>query len=174
MLATKYRPQFNETIKLLQFRKLCRFKGKSAEEWMGRLHVAVAECNYREVDQQLKEQFIHGLNDKIMLDEVIRELTAKSNNEQTTSEDVLAWAKRVKAQWAQAAILNNITESHKFDKIKMAQKPKSSWDRETTHTISQMAVQILWWKSCVQTVPSIWENMCKMQEDRPLQEGVQE
>ena len=92
MLATKFRPLFNETIKSLQFRKLCRFKVESAEEWMGRLCVAVAECNYREVDQQLKEQFIHGLNDKMMLDEVIRELMAKSNNE------VLAWAKRVEAQ----------------------------------------------------------------------------
>ena len=44
---------------------------------MGRLHVVAAECSYREVDQQLKEQFIHGLNDKTMLDKVIRELTAK-------------------------------------------------------------------------------------------------
>ena len=32
--------------------------------------------------------------------------------------------------------MNDITESHKFDKIKMAQKPKSSWDRETTHPVS--------------------------------------
>ena len=37
----------------------------------------MAECSYREIDNQLKEQFIHGLNDKVMLDEVIRELTAK-------------------------------------------------------------------------------------------------
>ena len=49
-LATKFRPQFNETIKSLQCRKLCRFEGESAEEWMGRLHVAAAECSYREVD----------------------------------------------------------------------------------------------------------------------------
>ena len=40
-LATKFRPQFNETIKLLQFRKLYRFKG--IDEWMGRLHVVAAE-----------------------------------------------------------------------------------------------------------------------------------
>ena len=31
---------------------------------MGRLCVAAVECNYQEVDRQLKEQFIHGLNDK--------------------------------------------------------------------------------------------------------------
>ena len=49
-LAKKFRPQFNETIKSLQFRKLYRFKGKSAEEWMGRLCMAAAECNYKEID----------------------------------------------------------------------------------------------------------------------------
>ena len=50
MLATKFRPQFNETMKSFQFRKLYRFEGESAEEWMGRLHVAVVEWNYREID----------------------------------------------------------------------------------------------------------------------------
>ena len=68
------------------------------KEWMGSLWVAVTECNYREVDRQLKEQFIHGLNDKSLLDEVIRELMAKNKKEQTTSEDVLVWARRIKAQ----------------------------------------------------------------------------
>ena len=76
-LATKFKPKFNETMKSLQFRKLYRFEGESAEEWIGRLRIAVAECNYKEIDRQLKEQFIHGLNDKAMLDEVVRELTAK-------------------------------------------------------------------------------------------------
>ena len=132
-LAAKLRPQFNETIKSLQFRKLCRFEGKSAEEWMGRLCIAVAECSYGEVDQQLKQQFIHGLNDKTMLDKIIRELTAKDNNDQMMSEDMLVWAKRIEVWRAQAAILNDITESQKFDKVKLAQKPKNKWDMETTH-----------------------------------------
>ena len=92
-LSTKFKPQFNETIKLLQFRKLYRFKGKSTEEWMGKLRIAVAECNYKEIDRQLKQQFIHGLNDKAMLDEVVRELTAKNSTEQMNSEDVLLWAR---------------------------------------------------------------------------------
>ena len=43
--------------------------------------MAVAECNYRKLDRQLKEQFIHGLNDKLMLDEIMRELTTKNNDE---------------------------------------------------------------------------------------------
>ena len=99
---------------------------------MGRLCMVVAECNYREIDRQLKEQFIHELNDKVMLDEVIRELTAKSNSDQMTSEGILAWAKRVEVQWVQAAIWNDITELHDIDKIKMAQKAKDSQMRQTT------------------------------------------
>ena len=76
-LATKFRPQYNQMTKSLQFRQLQRCEGKSIYEWMGRLCVAAAECGYREIDRQLKEQFIHGLNNKVMLDEVIRELTTK-------------------------------------------------------------------------------------------------
>ena len=64
---------------------------------MGRLCVAVAECNSRELDRQLKEQFIHGLNDKVMLDETIRELTTKNSNEQVTSEGMLICTKRTEA-----------------------------------------------------------------------------
>ena len=75
---------------------------------MGRLHVAAVECNYREIDRQLKEQFIHGVNDKCMLEEIIKELTITRDDDQITSKSVLAWAKRVNAQRAQAAVLNTI------------------------------------------------------------------
>ena len=42
---------------------------------MGRLRTAAIECNYQEIDRQLKEQFIHRLNDQEMLAQIIRELT---------------------------------------------------------------------------------------------------
>ena len=45
-----------------------------------------------------------------MLDEIIRELTNKINDEQEAREGVLIWAKRIEAQRAQATVLNNITE----------------------------------------------------------------
>ena len=54
-LATKFWLQFNETIKLLQFRKLCRSDNESAEEWMGWLWMAAAVCGYKEVARQLKD-----------------------------------------------------------------------------------------------------------------------
>ena len=129
-LSTKFWPQFNKTIKSLQFRKLCRSEDESAEEWMGWLHMAVAECRYKEIDRQLKEQFIHGLNDKIMLNEIIRELTSRTGNVQTTSKDVLAWAKRFKAQRVEASMLNDITETKALDKVRKETESKNTWGRE--------------------------------------------
>ena len=114
-LISKFRPQFNEMIKSLQFRKLCR-SDESTEKWMGRLRIAAAECNYQELDRQIKEQFIHWLNDKDMLGEIIKELTASRNNEPITSGNVLKWVKRVEAQRAQEDVMSSITEQ--IDKIK--------------------------------------------------------
>ena len=57
---------------------------------MGRLWVAAVECNYQEVNRQFKEQFIHGLNDKCMLEEIIKELTSTKNDDCITSGGVLA------------------------------------------------------------------------------------
>ena len=136
-IADKFKLQYNKSVKSLQFRKLYRLHNESADEWMGRLHVVATECNYRELDRQLKEQFIHVLNDKLMLDEIIRELTTKNNDEQVTGEGMLTWAKRIEAQRAHAAILSSITESHQFDQMKVAQKPRVGNVRNTPDTTGQ-------------------------------------
>ena len=78
------------------------------------------DCNYQEVDRQLKKWFIHSLNNKYMLEEIIKELTATKNNDHITSGGMLAWAKRVEVQRAQAAVLNTLTESRQFDKVKIS------------------------------------------------------
>ena len=57
-----------------------------------------------------------------MLDEVIRELTTKSSSDQMTSEDMLIWAKRVEAQRTQAAIVSDITDSQRFDQVKVVKQ----------------------------------------------------
>ena len=89
ILNSKFRPQSSETIKSLQFRKLSRNDGANAEEWMGRLKLMAAECNYQEIDRQLKEHFIHGLNDKDMLGEIIKEITVSRGNNHITSGNAL-------------------------------------------------------------------------------------
>ena len=86
--------------------------------------MVAVECNYREVNRQLKEQFIHWLNARCMVEEIIKELTATNEDEQITSESMLAWTKRVEAQRAQAAVLSTITESRQFDKVKIVKKTK--------------------------------------------------
>ena len=87
---------------------------------MGRLRIAAIECIYQELDRQLKEQFIHGLNDKEMLGEIIKEITTIKRNDTITSGIILAWVRRVEAQRAQAAVMNTVTESKEFDKIRIA------------------------------------------------------
>ena len=110
-----------------------------------------------------------------MLDEVIRELTARNKDEQMTSKGVLAWAKRVEVQQVQTAILNDIMELHQFDKIKSGKKVKgqpnkanNKQDRATT------SMQVLQWVPHATTVSSIWEDVHWMWEDWPFQEGVLE
>ena len=41
-------------IKLLQYCKLSRQSGENAVEWMQRLRIKAVECNYKELDRQLK------------------------------------------------------------------------------------------------------------------------
>ena len=43
-LSNKFKPQYNKTIKLLQFRKLCRYDEENVKEWMGRLYIEAVEC----------------------------------------------------------------------------------------------------------------------------------
>ena len=71
----RFKPQDNETIILLQFCKLVRQQNESAEEWVGRLRIIAVECYYKEINGQLKKQFIHRLNESEMLREIIREVT---------------------------------------------------------------------------------------------------
>ena len=91
---------------------------------MGRLLIAAVKYNYQEVDRQLKEQFIHGLNDKYMLDKIIKELTATKKDDHITSGGVPVWAKKVEALRVQTAVLNTLTESRQFDKVKISKKTK--------------------------------------------------
>ena len=68
----KFRPQHNEMILSLQYCKLHRKKNESAQEWMGRIHIEVAEYNYKEHVRRLKEPFINGLDDDEITQEMIK------------------------------------------------------------------------------------------------------
>ena len=74
----------------------------------------MVKCNYKEIDRQLKEQFINGLNNMEMLVEIIRELTKCEENITIHSENVLIWAKRVEAQRTQMAVISSLHEANKL------------------------------------------------------------
>ena len=60
-----------------------------------------------------------------MLKEIIKELMATKNDDHITSGGMLAWAMGVEVQRAQAAVLNTLTESKQFYKIKISKKAKN-------------------------------------------------
>ena len=89
MFNKKFKPQFNEIIKALQFCKLSRQSVENAGEWMGWLRITAIDCNYKEIDRQLKEQFILQLNDADMLAEIIMELTKVEENTEIKSKGIM-------------------------------------------------------------------------------------
>ena len=94
-----------------------RKANENVEEWMGKIRAAAIECNYKETYRELKEQFIHGLNDSDLLTEIIRELIKTGENRSVTSVQVWAWAKRIETQRTQAAVINSLSEVKEFDWI---------------------------------------------------------
>ena len=53
-----------------------------------------------------------------MLAEIMRELPKAKEKLDITSEQVLGWANIVEAQRAQSAVMDSLTETKEFDKIK--------------------------------------------------------
>ena len=78
---------------------------------MGRHIIAALEDNYKQIDRQLKEQFIHGLNDNDILVEIIKELTKIEASKDVTSEQVLAWEKESGTQKAQSMIIHSLDKT---------------------------------------------------------------
>ena len=69
----------------------------------------------------------------VCLEETIMELTGRKNDDCIMSGGVLAWAKRVEAQRAKAAVLNTLTKSRQFDKIKLFKEVKEDKARTPVH-----------------------------------------
>ena len=72
ILNKNLKPQYSETIKSLQFQNIVRQLNESAEEQTVILRTTSVQCNYKEVDRQLKKHFIHRINDLEMLTDIIK------------------------------------------------------------------------------------------------------
>ena len=60
---------------------------------MKRLRRAAKECNYQELDRQIKEQFIHAITDDNMLIQISSEFKAMKNTRKVASNQVLVWVR---------------------------------------------------------------------------------
>ena len=84
---------------------------------MGKLRIAVAGCSYKEIDRQLQEQQIHGLNDSEMVTQIVCSLTVIKDTCFVTSEQVLGRIGQVEAQRSQTVILCSLRETRDFEVI---------------------------------------------------------
>ena len=69
------------------------------------MRVKVTECEYKEWNRRLWEQFINGINDQHMLPEIIKELTIIKNGSEIMSEEI---------KHLQKVMLENLKESKGF------------------------------------------------------------
>ena len=77
-------------------------------------------------------------------------------------------------QRTQAAVLNTLTESRQFDKIKISKKSKDDQARvpgTRPHSDSH-AVTVLWENTPAKAVPGIQQDVCGVQQGGILQEGM--
>ena len=70
----------------LQYFKLKRNCHESAQEWMGRLQTKAAGCDYNEYGRKITEQFIHSLDSEGVINEILKEVSALENIDDTTGE----------------------------------------------------------------------------------------
>ena len=85
--------------------------------------MSATECNYNDIDRELKVQFIQSLNDNCMMVEIISKLT-KGENKDVTSNQVLLWQRWVEAQRMQTAVLNDLKVYQEFDALQSQKQTK--------------------------------------------------
>ena len=85
---------------------------------MHRFQTKAPDCGNDEYDRRLTQQFIHWLDDEGMKSDILREVLALENINDTTSKWVLLWAQRVEAQRVQKEALGNIKEARDYNFIR--------------------------------------------------------
>ena len=84
---------------------------------MDRLQTKEAYCDYNEYDRRLTEQFIHGLDNKGMISEMLRKVSVLEDIDDTTSEWILLLTQNIEAKRAQKEAFDNLKEAKDFESI---------------------------------------------------------
>ena len=147
-LSNTFHLQHNEMIKSLPYCKFSRQNNKETEEWIKKIRIAVEGYNYKELDRQLKEKFIHGLNDNEMLTEIVHKLTTMKDTSTVTIKQILACARWVEAWWPQTAILDISEEIKEFDAIgsgRIEQKVQCKSNGKSARTDKEVLQLLQFW-----------------------------
>ena len=107
-----------------------------------------------------------------MLTEIIRVLTKAKECADITHEQVLGWGKKSRSPKSTVIIMDRLTETKEFDKIKIA-KGGFKYNGQNVQTCAKVPAK----KSCSycssKTMPSLWEEVCGLWQDQSLQRGMQ-
>ena len=117
VVSSKFKPCYNQIVIPLQYLKLQRKAVNLPRSGWADCEQKAAKWEYREDDRLLTEQFIDGLNQKGMTDEILREVAMLDDIEEATNEHILTWVHCVEAQRAQRITLNSSKKAEVFDVI---------------------------------------------------------
>ena len=142
----------------LQYCKLHRKENESMKEWMDRFCIKPAECYQKEYKRWFKEQFMKGIDDEQVMEEIIKELTAWKKHVRNTINTYWCRAQRVEVQRVQKRMLDKMKNIKDFDHV---HKYKHSQTADRQHPRKQKTdknrkLLIPWCSTYTGTVPSIW------------------
>lgn len=109
----RFKPAKNEILSSFQFRQFRRKKGQNTNEFMAALRNKVRECDYGDAqDRMVKEQFITHIEDTVMQDKLLEDVTLE-----TTLEDCLNITRQIEAMRLQKGSMNG-KDQKSFDAIR--------------------------------------------------------
>ena len=111
------------------------------------------ECEYKEHERLLTEQFICGLNKNGVIDEILRKVVTLEKFEDAMNEHVLIWACSVKTQKAQKAALNDIREAWNLMLLGTVHRSMIMGHLECRKSGK---IQVLWYRANAEAMACIW------------------
>ena len=118
VLCRMFKPWHNRIIISLQYCMLHKRNNEFVQKRIGRLSTKTVECQYKEYNMLLTEQFICGLNEDGMISEILNEVATLEDIKDATGECILLWAHRVEALRAHKSALSDIKELKYLDIVR--------------------------------------------------------
>ena len=79
-LGKVFRPQFNQTLVHFKFRNMKQKISQTCDSDMSQLRLALLECKYKNDADELKDQFIFGIENKEIQDHLLGEISESDNS----------------------------------------------------------------------------------------------